>query len=55
MARRIVTADETDAYSRHRWAHKSLHKAGAVKKIKRATHRRERREGHAETRIQLES
>ena len=54
MARRVVTGDEQDAYSR--WGRKYLcwlNRPGAVKSVKRRTHRRERREGRAEIREQV--
>lgn len=45
MGRRaIVSWDEDDAYTSWRQAYCYLAKAGAVKYIKRKTHRRERRE-----------
>ena len=45
MGRRaIVTWDEDDAYTGWRKVYCYLDKAGAVKYIKRKTHRRERRE-----------
>ena len=45
MGRRaIVGWDEEDAYTSWRQAYCYLDKAGAVKYIKRKTHRRERRE-----------
>ena len=45
MKRLVKTGDEQDAYSR--WGRKYLawlQRPGAVKKVKRSTHRRERRE-----------
>lgn len=48
MARRIAHWDEADAYTgwRHRLVY--LGRAGVVKKIKRRTHKRERREARSE-------
>lgn len=54
MPRRIVTADEQDAYTSWRKVYCYLQRAGAVKQVKRRTHRRERREGVAEIRSQME-
>lgn len=49
--RRVVTGDEEDAYDgRVRRIYCYLQRAGAVKKIKKATHRRERHEAEAELR-----
>ena len=48
LKRRIVTADEEDAYTRWRHYYVYLQRPGAVKAIKRRTHKRERREGKAE-------
>lgn len=55
MSRRIVTWDEGDAYDRY-WRHLYCYLArpGVVKSIKRRTHRRERREGKAEIRAQVD-
>ena len=53
MPRRIVTWDEQDAYTRWRKLYCYLQRPGVVKSIKRATHRRERREGRAEIREQV--
>ena len=53
MPRRIVTWDEQDAYTSWRRLYCYLQRAGAVKAIKRRTHRRERREGRAEIADQL--
>jgi hypothetical protein len=53
MARRIVTWDEQDAYTPWRKLYCYLQRPGAVKGIKRRTHRRERREGKAEIREQV--
>ena len=47
MTRAIVTADEQDAYTRWRHVLRYLSRPGAVKAVKRRTHRRERREGKA--------
>jgi len=45
----MVSGDENDAYSRWgRRAYLYLQRAGVVKKIKRSTHKRERREGKVE-------
>ena len=52
--RRIVTWDEQDAYTSWRKLYCYLQRPGAVKAIKRRTHRRERREGKAEIREQQE-
>lgn len=46
--RRIVTSGEQDAYTPWRKVYCYLQRPGVVKSIKRATHRRERREGRAE-------
>lgn len=54
MPRRALTGDEVDAYSSWRKYYCYLQRPGAVKAIKRRTHRRERREGRAEIRDQLE-
>lgn len=48
MARRIVNADEQDAYTRWRRLLCYTQRAGVVKAIKRRTHKRERREGKQE-------
>lgn len=53
MKRIIKNGDETDAYSKFRKIHTSLLRAGAVKKIKRRTHRRERQEASHWIREQL--
>ena len=50
MARRIRDGDEQDAYTSWRRAYSYLQRAGAVKAIKRRTHKRERREGRADAR-----
>lgn len=54
MKRRITNGDEQDAYTR--WRHYLIYmgRPGVVKAIKRRTHKRERREGKAEIRDQLE-
>lgn len=44
MKRIIKNGDEQDAYTLARKFSASLSRAGAVKKIKRRTHKRERRE-----------
>jgi hypothetical protein len=44
MSRQIKNADEQDAYTKWRKYLCSMSRAGAVKKIKRRTHKRERRE-----------
>lgn len=51
--RRIVTADEQDVYTGWRRMHTCFQRAGKVRKVKVATHRRERREAQAEIRAQL--
>lgn len=51
--RRIVTADEQDVYTGWRQLYTCYQRAGKVRKVKVATHRRERREGKAEIRAQL--
>lgn len=48
MARRIVTAEEQDAYTGWRRLYCYTQRAGVVKAIKTRTHRRERREARAE-------
>ena len=48
--RRIVTFDEQDAYTPWRKYLCYLSRAGAVKKVKKRTHKRERREAKAELR-----
>lgn len=53
MSRRIVTWEEEDAYTAWRRLYCYLSRPGAVKQIKRRTHRRERREGKAEIESQL--
>ena len=54
MPRRIVTTEEQDAYTAWRHLYCYLAKPGAVKQVKRRTHRRERREGRAEIREQVQ-
>ena len=49
--RRIVTAEEWDAYSKSRKIHGYLLRAGVVKKIKRRTHKRERKEAKIELHV----
>jgi len=44
MSRQIKNADEQDAYTKWRKYLCSMSRAGAVKKIKRRTHKRERQE-----------
>lgn len=51
--RRIITGEEQDAYSPWRHVLCYLQRPGAVRAIKRRTHKRERREGRAEARAQL--
>jgi hypothetical protein len=51
--RRIVTADEQDAYTRWRRYMCRFNRAGKIRAIKVATHRRERREAQADIRAQL--
>jgi hypothetical protein len=53
MKRRIVTADEQDAYTGWRHVMCRYQRAGNVRKVKVTTHRRERREGKVEVRAQL--
>lgn len=54
LRRRIATWAEEDAYTAWRRYYCYLQRPGAVKAIKRATHRRERREGQAEVEGQLD-
>ena len=49
----IKTADEQDAYTGWRKYFIYLNRPGAVKKVKKSTHRRERREGKKEIKDQL--
>lgn len=52
MTRRFaITGDEVDAYGRMRHSIICLGRAGVVKRTKRRTHKRERREGRAEARL----
>lgn len=53
MARPIKNADEQDAYTKWRHLLCYLGRAGVVKKIKRATHKRERREAKRDIRESL--
>ena len=46
--RRIVGSGEQDAYTSWRKYYCYLKQPGVLKKIKRSTHKRERREGRAE-------
>lgn len=53
--KRIVkTGDERDAYSKWRKILSSYQRAGAVKRVKKRTHRRERREASKYINEQLE-
>lgn len=54
MKRRIVTADEQDAYTRWRHLYIYLSRPGVVKSIKRRTHKRERREAQGQIKEQLD-
>lgn len=49
IRRRAITADEVDVHSRWRRYHTCYQRAGKAAKVKRATNRRERREGKTET------
>lgn len=51
--RQMFTGDEFNAYTSWRKVYCYLQRAGVVKKIKRMTHKRERREGQREIRDQL--
>jgi len=51
--RRMVNAEEVDAYTGWKKYYCYLTQSGVVAKIKRATHKRERREGQREIRDQL--
>ena len=54
MVKRIIKDwEEQDAYTSWRRFYTYLKRPGVVKKIKRRTHRRERREGMAEAREQF--
>lgn len=52
MKRRILSMDEQDVHSRWRKLYCWTQRAGATKKVKQLTNRRERREGKRETREQ---
>lgn len=52
MRRRIVTADEQDVHTKWRHILVCYQRAGAARKVKTATNRRERREARAEVREQ---
>jgi hypothetical protein len=52
--RRIVSWEEQDAYTGWRKVLVYMSRPGAVKKVKRRTHRRERRESEQDIREQLE-
>lgn len=54
MKRRIKGGDEQDVYTRWRSVLAWTKRAGAVKKIKKRTHKRERQEGKAEIKSSLE-
>ena len=54
MKRIAKTADETDVYSKWRKFFVWTSRAGAVKKVKKATHRRERREAQDWIKEQLD-
>jgi hypothetical protein len=54
VRRRIVSGEEQDAYTRWRKLLCWTARPGMVKRVKRRTHRRERREGQAEIRAQRE-
>ena len=52
MGRRIMrNGDEYDAYTKWRHVYVYLGRAGVIKKIKRSTHKRERREARQELRL----
>lgn len=53
MKRRAVDGDEQDVYSAWRKLLCWTQRPGATKKVKRRTHRRERREARAEIQEQL--
>lgn len=53
MRRRCLTTDETDVHGPWRRFLTTYGRAGATAKVKRATNRRERREGRAEIIEQL--
>lgn len=48
IRRRIVTGDEQDVHTR--WRHALVWRRGEVRRVKRTTNRRERREGKADIR-----
>lgn len=48
----VLTADEQDVHTGWRHVMASYQRPGATKKVKRATNRRERREGQRETRAE---
>lgn len=50
--RRVVTGEEQDVHTRWRKVLVWTHRAGAVRKVKQRTNRRERREGRAEAQAQ---
>jgi hypothetical protein len=54
MSRPIRNADEQDAYTRWRKVTAYLQRPGAVKAIKRRTHKRERREARQTLRSEQE-
>jgi hypothetical protein len=54
MKRIVKTGDEQDVYSRWRHILCSYQRAGAVKKVKKRTHRRERREAKQYIQEQME-
>lgn len=51
--RRMVNAEEVDAYTGWKRVMCYIQRSGVVAKIKRTTHKRERREGQREIRDQL--
>lgn len=55
MKRRIVGSDEQDVHTGWRRYYVYTQRAGVCKKIRRATNRRERREGRAETAASAEA
>lgn len=54
MARRIVTGDEQDVHTGWRRLYCYTQRAGVTRRVKTRTNRRERREGKAEAREQLD-
>lgn len=50
----MLSAEENDAYTSWRKYYCYLQRAGAVKQVKKRTHRRERREGKEEIRKEIE-